>query len=152
MTQGLSRPGYKAFVDGAPEIYAGLSALTRAVDASGLEKGLTELVKLRVSQINACAFCLKFHLGLARKSGVPQDKLDLLPAWADAGIFSEREQAALAYAEALTLLDGDSASDELWEGLRSQFSEEEAVHLTVTIAAINAWNRIGIGLRFAPPA
>ena len=82
MTDTLSRPTYKAFTERAPDVYAGLSALTKAVDASSLDKGLTELVKLRASQINGCAFCLKFHLGVARKAGVPQDKLDLLAALA----------------------------------------------------------------------
>jgi len=152
MADDLSRPTYKAFTATAPDVYAGLAALTKAVDASGLEKGLTELVKLRASQINGCAFCLKFHLGVARKAGVPQDKLDLLSAWHDAGIFSEREQAALAYAEALTVLDGEVASDEAWAALRAEFSESEALYLMVAVATINAWNRIGIGLRFAPPA
>ncbi len=151
MSEELSRPDYKTFVEGAPEVYAALAALTKAVDASGLDKGLTELVKLRVSQINACAFCLKFHLGLARKAGVPQEKLDLLAVWPDSGIFTDREEVALAYAEELTALDGEAVSDELWAVLREEFSQEEAVNLTVTVASINAWNRIGIGLQFAPP-
>jgi AhpD family alkylhydroperoxidase len=147
----LSRPTYKDFTATAPDVYGGLSALTQAVDAAGLDKGLTELVKLRASQINGCAFCLKFHLSVARKVGVPQEKLDLLATWRDAELFSAREQAALAYAEALTLLEGEPASDAVWAAVRAEFSEAEALYLTVTIAAINAWNRIGIGLRFAPP-
>lgn len=150
MSDQLSRPTYQRFTQRAPDIYAGLAALTKGVDASGLEKTLTELVKLRVSQINGCAFCLKIHLGAARKAGVPQDKLDLLAAWPDAGVFSERERAALAFAEDLTILQGEPASDEAWEMLLEQFSQDEALFLTVTIGAINAWNRIGIGLRFAP--
>lgn len=148
----LSRPTYKAFTGAAPEVYAGLAALTKAVDASGLEKDLTELVKLRASQINGCAFCLKFHLGIARKAGVPQEKLDLLAAWRDAELFSPREKAALAFTEELTTLSPASASDAAWAEVRALFSESEALHLTVTIAGINAWNRIGIGLKFAPPA
>ena len=152
MAEPLSRPTYKAFTERAPDVYAGLSALTKAVDAFGLDKGLTELVKLRASQINGCAFCLKFHLGVARKAGVPQDKLDLLAAWRDAPLFSARERAALAYAEELTQLDAEAASDAAWTALRAEFSEDEAVFLTVTVAGINAWNRIGIALRFAPPA
>ena len=152
MSDTLPRPTYKAFTERAPEIYAGLAALTRAVDASGLDKGLTELVKLRASQINGCAFCLKFHLGVARKAGVPQEKLDLLAAWRDAGLFSARERAALVYAEAMTELEPGAASDDAWASLRAEFSEDEALHLTVTVAGINAWNRIAIGLRFDPPA
>jgi len=150
VTEALSRPGYKDFTAAAPEIYAGLAALTKAVDASGLEKGLTELVKLRASQLNGCAFCLKFHLGLARKAGVPQDKLDLLAAWRDAELFTPRETAALAFAEELTSLAPGAASDAAWAAVRSEFTEGEAMHLIVTIAGINAWNRIGIGLKFAP--
>ncbi|MFS8037861.1 carboxymuconolactone decarboxylase family protein [Xanthobacter sp. AM11] len=152
MSDHLPRPTYQDFTRQAPDIYAALSALTRGVDASGLDKGLTELVKLRVSQINACAFCLKFHLGVARKAGVPQEKLDLLAAWPDAGVFSERERAALAFAEDLTVLDGAAASDDAWAAVRAHFSQDEAMFLTVTVGAINAWNRIGIGLRFVPPA
>ncbi|QRG06401.1 carboxymuconolactone decarboxylase family protein [Xanthobacter dioxanivorans] len=150
MSEPLARPGYKDFTARAPDVYAGLAALTKAVDASGLEKGLTELVKLRASQINGCAFCLKFHLGLARKAGVAQDKLDLLATWWEAGLFTAREKAALAYAETLTALDAEAASDEAWAALRAEFSEDEALFLTVAVATINAWNRIGIALRFAP--
>ncbi|WP_454915492.1 carboxymuconolactone decarboxylase family protein [Xanthobacter sediminis] len=145
------RPTYSEFTAAAPDVYGGLAALTKAVDASGLDKGLTELVKLRASQINGCAFCLKFHLSVARKAGVPQEKLDLLAAWPDAGLFSAREKAALAYAEALTVLEG-VASDEAWAALRAEFSQSEALYLTVAVATINAWNRIGLGLGFAPPA
>lgn len=152
MSDVLPRPTYQAFTEQAPGVYAGLAALTKAVDAAGLDKGLTELVKLRASQINGCAFCLKFHLGVARKAGVPQDKLDLLSAWRDAGLFSAREKAALAFTEELTALPAAAASDAAWAAARAEFSQEEALFLTVTIAAINAWNRIGIGLRFAPPA
>ncbi|WP_238120159.1 MULTISPECIES: carboxymuconolactone decarboxylase family protein [unclassified Xanthobacter] len=152
MSESLPRPDYKSFIDSAPDIYAGLAALTKGVDASGLEKGLTELVKVRVSQINGCAFCLKFHVGLARKVGVSGQKLDLVAAWRDAGLYSERESAALAWAEALTELGEGAASEAAWAALRVVFSEAEATYLTVSIATINAWNRIGVGLRFAPPA
>lgn len=157
MTDTPPRPDFKTFTTAAPEIYAALGTLTKAVDASGLEKDLTELVKLRASQLNGCAFCLKIHLGIARKAGVPQEKLDLLAAWRDAGLFSPREQAALAFTEELTLLggkgaSGEGASEATWSAVRAAFSEGEAMHLMVTIAGINAWNRIGIGLKFAPPA
>lgn len=151
MANPLSRPTYKDFTAKAPDVYAGLGALTNAVDAAGLDKGLTELVKLRASQLNGCAFCLKFHLGVARKAGVSEAKLDLLAAWRDAELFSAREKAALDFAEALTLLDGEPASDEAWARLREEFSESEALYLTVTIAGINAWNRIGMAFKFAPP-
>lgn len=151
MSENLPRPDYKTFIGTAPDIYAGLAALTKGVDASGLEKGLTELVKVRVSQLNGCAFCLQFHVGLARKVGVSGLKLDLVAAWRDAGIYSERESAALAWAEALTELGEGAASETAWAALRAVFGETEAMYLTVAIATINAWNRIGVGLRFAPP-
>ncbi len=151
MSEQISRPTYKDFTTAAPEVYAGLATLTRAVDAAGIEKALTELVKVRVSQLNGCAFCLQFHLTLARRSGVEERKLDLLAAWRDAGIYSAREQAALAWAEALTGLEAHAASPEAWAAVRAVFSETDALHLTVTVASINAWNRIGVGLAFAPP-
>ncbi|MFG1477908.1 carboxymuconolactone decarboxylase family protein [Xanthobacter sp. V4C-4] len=152
MTEASARPGYQAFTAAAPDVYAGLAAITKAVDATGLDKGLTELVKLRASQLNGCAFCLAFHLSVARKAGVAQAKLDLLAAWRDSGLFSARERAALAFTEELTHLHAEAASDEAWAAVRAEFTQDEALFLTVTIATINAWNRIGIGLRFAPPA
>ena len=135
--------------DAAPENYRAMHALSRSVR---LDDELRQLIDIRVSQINGCAFCLKFHLSVARKAGVPQEKLDLLAAWRDAGLFSARERAALAYAEAMTELEPGAASDDAWASLRAEFSEDEALHLTVTVAGINAWNRIAIGLSFAPPA
>jgi len=146
-----TRPTFAGFTAAAPDAYASLGGLTRAVDASGLDKGLTELVKVRVSQINGCAFCLQFHLTLARKSGVDGRKLDLVAAWRDAGIFSPREEAALAWAEALTRLGPHAAAPADWTAVREVFSEPEAMFLTVAIATINAWNRIGVGLAFTPP-
>lgn len=151
MSEDLARPTYADFTQAAPQVYAGLAALTKAVDAAGLDKALTELVKVRVSQLNGCAFCLQFHLTLARKSGLDGRKLDLLAAWRDAGIYSAREQAALAWAEALTGLGPHAASPEAWAAVRAVFSQEEALYLTVTVAGINAWNRIGVGFGFDPP-
>lgn len=148
MSEDLARPTYKAFTERAPDIYAGLAALTKGVDATGLDKSLTELVKVRASQLNGCAFCLKFHLGVARKAGVPQEKLDLLAAWEEASAFSEREKAALAWTEELTLLGTGAASQDAWEAVLEEFSADEAMFLTVAIATINAWNRIGIAFNF----
>ena len=108
-------------------------------------------MKLRVSQINNCAFCLQIHLNVSRKLGVPQEKLDLVATWHEAGIFSAREGAALAWAEALTHLAGHSVSDEAYEAVRQHFSESELVFLSTAIATINAWNRLGAAFRFAPP-
>ncbi len=144
------RLSYEDFTKAAPGAYAGLTALGRAVDESGLEKSLTELVKLRASQMNGCAFCVSFHLNALRKLGAPREKLDLLPLWRDAGVFSDREIAALAWTEALTDLSPRGASDKAYTLLLDQFSKSEAMFLSVAIATINNWNRLGVALRFAP--
>ncbi|MTJ83304.1 MAG: carboxymuconolactone decarboxylase family protein [Telmatospirillum sp.] len=149
------RVSYEAFTHAAPAVYSALLALGKAVDASGLEKSLTELIKIRASQINGCAFCLQYHLTLARSQGVAPEKLDLVAAWHDAGVFTAREMAALAWTEALTRLAspgeaGAVGTDAVYARLLTQFTETEAQFLTVAIGAINQWNRIGVGLRFAP--
>lgn len=135
----------------APEVTAALSALGKAVDASGLDKSLTELLKVRASQINGCAFCLQYHLNLARQLGVSAAKLDLVAVWREAGVFSPREQAALAWTEALTFMAANEVSEGVYAQLQAQFSEREIVFLTAAIGAINVWNRIAGALRFAPP-
>lgn len=145
---GLS---YERFQELAPAARLALQAMGKAVDDSGLEKELTELLKLRVSQINQCAFCIQFHLNIARRLGVPGAKLDLVAAWRDAGIFSSRELAALAWAEHVTRLEQKAETARLYSSLHAEFAEEEIVHLTVAIANINAWNRIAGTLHFPPP-
>ncbi len=135
----------------APEANAALLALGKATADSGLGKELLELIKVRASQINGCAFCAQFHLNAARNAGVAAEKLDLLAVWRDAGVFSTREQAALAWAETLTDIARQGAPDEAYAALREAFSESEAVFLTVAIATINTWNRIAGPLRFTPP-
>lgn len=147
-----ARMEFRQFTVMAPAVYAALGALGKAVDASGLDKALTELVKVRVSQINGCAFCLQFHLNLIRRGlDVDPRKLDLVAAWRDAGVFSPREQAALAWAEALTDITNHGAHDEAYAQASAQFSETELAHLTAAIGAINTWNRIAVGYRFSPP-
>jgi AhpD family alkylhydroperoxidase len=146
-----SRISYDQFTRTAPAARNALLALSKSAEAAGLDKALIEQVKLRVSQINNCAFCLQHHLNEARKLGVPQEKLDLLASWPEAGIFSDRECAALAWAETLAHLAGQSVTDEAYEAVRRQFSEEEVLSLTTAIASINAWNRLGAAFRFAPP-
>jgi AhpD family alkylhydroperoxidase len=145
------RVDYPAFMKSAPAAYAAMGALGKAVDDSGLEKSLTELMKVRVSQINRCAFCLQYHLNLARKIGIPVEKLDLLAAWREAGVYTAREMAALSWAEDLTMLPGNGASNQAWSALLEHFSISEAMFLTISIATINSWNRIGVGLEFSPP-
>jgi AhpD family alkylhydroperoxidase len=143
------RLGFAAFKEANPDIYAAMTNLS-AKASEGLEKDLVELVKLRVSQINGCAFCLQFHLTLARNAKVPAVKLDLVAAWHDAGIFSAREQAALAWAETLTKLAGSTVSDTDYQAVRREFSEKEVAHLSTVIGVINVWNRISTGFAFAP--
>lgn len=142
---------YDAFARIAPATPQALIAMGRQADESGIDKQIVELVKLRVSQLNNCAFCLQIHLNVSRKLDLPQEKLDLVATWEEAGIFSERECAALAWAETLTRLVGHSVPDAAYEAVRRHFSEEEVTFLSVSIATINAWNRLGAAFRFAPP-
>jgi AhpD family alkylhydroperoxidase len=135
----------------APAADAALLALSRAAADAGLEKDLLELVKLRASQINGCAFCLQLHLTIARDLGIPSAKLDLLVAWREAGLFSSREQAALDWTETLTGVSGGGVPDETYAAARAQFSEAELAFLTAAIGAINAWNRVAVAYRFTPP-
>lgn len=135
----------------APAVTVALRALGQAVDDSGLDKSLTELIKLRASQINGCAYCIQYHLNLARRVGVVPAKLDLVAAWREAGIYGARERAALAWAEALTRMAERHICDAVYTELQAQFSETEIAFLTSAIGAINAWNRIAGALQFAPP-
>jgi len=145
------RVSYEDFRALAPAAYAALVGLGKTTHEAGLEDDLAELIKIRASQINGCAFCLQLHLNRARALGVAAVKLDLVAAWRDAGVFSGREAAALAWTEALTRLEGEAAKDEAWARLREHFSEAHGVALTVAIGVINNWNRIAGSLRFAPP-
>ena len=145
------RIAYDSFARTAPGAQAALLAMGKTADELGLDKEIVELAKLRVSQINNCAFCLQIHLNVSRKLGIAQEKLDLVATWHEAGIFSPRECAALAWAETLTHLAGCSVSDEAYAAIRKHFHENEIVFLSVSIATINAWNRLGAAFRFAPP-
>ncbi|ALN71153.1 carboxymuconolactone decarboxylase family protein [Aureimonas sp. AU20] len=139
----------ESFRTTAPAAYAALFTLGKAVDEAGFDKRLSELVKLRVSQINGCAFCVAFHLNVARRIGVEAAKLDLLAVWRESPAFSPREKAALAFAEHLTL-PGARASAEA--APPAGFSPEDTLLLTLVVAQINAWNRIAGGLHFPHPA
>lgn len=149
MTPVQARLARASFQRLAPEVAPGLTAIDEAALKAGLEPGLLELVKLRASQINGCAFCVQHHLTAARTLQVSRDKLDLLVAWQDSAPFSDRERAALAWAEALTEVSM-GVSDEDYEDAREHFSEAQLAHLSAAIAVINAWNRLSIGFRFAP--
>lgn len=145
------RVSYDDFAKIAAPVRDALLALGKAVDDSGLDKTLTELVKLRVSQINGCAFCLQLHLNIARKLGMPAEKMDLVGVWRETDIFSDREMAALAWAEALTASGDGKGRATVAAALQKHFTTSEIVNLTVTIGTINQWNRIAIGLSFPPP-
>ena len=135
----------------APDTIKALSALEAQVQASDLEKSLIELVKTRASQINGCAFCINMHTQDARKQGETEQRLYLLNAWRESPVYTDRERAALAWTEAVTLISETHAPDDVYEQVRAQFSEVETVDLTMLVASINAWNRIAISFRSTPP-
>lgn len=142
----ISRAAFRKL---APEIATHLAGLGEVVANSSLDPSLVELVKIRVSQINGCAFCIQYHLTAARALKVAREKLDLVVTWEDAPVFSDRERAALAWAEALTDV-GLGVSEDDFDDVRAFFSEGELAHLSAAIATVNAWNRIAIGFRFTP--
>jgi AhpD family alkylhydroperoxidase len=135
----------------APDTLKALNALEAAVQASGLEQSLIELVKARASQINGCAFCINMHTQDARKHGETEQRLYLLNAWRESPAYTDRERAALAWTEAVTLISQTHAPDDVYEDVRAQFSEAETTNLTMLVATINAWNRVAIGFRLIPP-
>ena len=114
---------------------------------SGPERSLLELVYFRVSQINGCAYCLDMHSKDLRAAGETEQRLYVLDAWREAPFYTERERAALAWAEAVTLVREGHVSDEVFEQARAQFSEEELANLTLAVVAINGWNRLNIAFR-----
>lgn len=133
-----------------PALLSGLYSLDKAA-SQRLPPLLVHLVKLRVSQLNGCAFCLQMHSTEARKDGEQQQRLDLLSAWAEAPeLFSAAEQAALHWAEKLTLLASQRPTDTDYQRVSSQFSDKQLVDLTALIMSINAWNRLAVGLHFQP--
>ena len=146
-----ARMEYAEYNELAPAASQALSAVGRAVSDSGLDKTVTELIKIRASQINGCAFCVQYHLNDARKAKISQTKLDLIPVWREAGVFSAKEMAALAWTEALTRVTPAGVADEVYEAVAQEFSKSDLVFLTVAVATINAWNRIAMGFRFTPP-
>ncbi|TMJ22004.1 MAG: carboxymuconolactone decarboxylase family protein [Alphaproteobacteria bacterium] len=139
------------FHQAAPDTINALRALETQVQASGLEQSLIELVKIRASQINGCAYCINMHTQDARKHGETEQRLYLLNAWREAPAYSDRERAALAWTEAVTLISKTHAPNDVYDELRGHFSEAETVNLTMLIATINAWNRLAISLRAVPP-
>src|SRR6266853_1565840 len=139
------------YFQAAPDTVKALTALETQVQGSGLEQSLIELVKTRASQINGCAFCINMHTQDARKHGETEQRLYLLSAWRESPLYTDRERAALAWTEAVTLIAETHAPDNLYEDVRANFSESETVNLTMLIGAINAWNRIAISFRAIHP-
>ncbi|RCW85219.1 carboxymuconolactone decarboxylase family protein [Phyllobacterium bourgognense] len=133
------------------ELIKPMLKMEESVVSSGLEISLIELVKMRASQINGCAFCLDMHSKDARKKGETEQRLYLLNAWRESPLYSERERAALAWTEALTLISKTHAPDSVYDVLKQNFTEEEIVKLSMLIVTINGWNRLAIGFRSVHP-
>jgi AhpD family alkylhydroperoxidase len=135
----------------APGAGLALAALSKAVSESGLEEELLQLIKVRSSQINGCAFCTQLHLNESRHLGIAAPKLDLLVVWREAGIFSEREKAAFAWTELLTRLSQNHITDEDYAAVSAQFPPSELAWLSTAVALINTWNRIAAPFQYTPP-
>jgi AhpD family alkylhydroperoxidase len=148
--KGMSMKARIDYSKVSPGALQAMYGLERFVRGSGLPRNLVELVKLRVSQINGCAYCIDMHSKDLRAAGETEQRLYLLEAWREAPFYSDRERAAFAWAEALTLITDGHVPDAVFEQARSQFSEEELVNLTLAVVAINSWNRISISFRTEP--
>ncbi|MBN4665239.1 carboxymuconolactone decarboxylase family protein [Pandoraea nosoerga] len=131
----------------SPDAYQGLAATKKALQSSSLGKPLVELVYLRVSQINGCAFCLEMHAKALRADGMPDAKIDSLAGWRVSSHYTERERAALAWTEALVSVAETHAPDEVYEPLRAHFTDAEVSDLSFAIALMSAFNRLAIGMR-----
>lgn len=131
----------------APGAAQAMYSLQNYVNECGLEASLLELVKTRASQLNGCAYCLDMHTKDARANGESEQRLYGLSAWRETPYYTERERAALAWTEALTLIAEHEVSDELYEQARQHFSEAELVNLMLAIITINGWNRLSISIR-----
>lgn len=134
----------------APAAFKAMLGLEQYVQGSGLESSLIELVKMRASQINGCAYCLDMHYKDARAAGETEDRLNMIAVWRESRLFTERERAALAWTETLTQLATHGAPDEVYEQALREFDPEGLTKLTMAIIAINGWNRLGVGFRLEP--
>ncbi|HXT80447.1 MAG TPA: carboxymuconolactone decarboxylase family protein [Acetobacteraceae bacterium] len=145
---------HKARIDALkviPDAYAAVRGVEGYLRKCGLEKSLYELVKIRASQINQCAFCLDMHCRDARAGGETEQRLYVLAGWRDSPLFTKRERAALAWTECLTRLSIDGAPDDVYAALKEEFTDTEIGNLTVLIGQINLWNRISVGLSAQHP-
>lgn len=134
----------------APDGYKALAGLEGYVRRSGLEKTLLELVKVRASQINGCAYCLDMHTKDARAAGETEQRLYCLSAWRECPFYTDRERAALEWAEAVTLISEGHVPDAVYDRVRPHFTDKELVDLNLAVIAINAWNRIAVTFRTMP--
>jgi AhpD family alkylhydroperoxidase len=134
----------------SPGIIQAMLGLERQVRKSGLDATLLDLVRMRASQINGCAYCLDMHSKDARANGETEQRLHGLVAWRDAPYYSARERAALEWTEALTLVSETHVPDDVYERARAQFTEDELMHLSLAIVAINGWNRLNVAARTVP--
>jgi AhpD family alkylhydroperoxidase len=140
------------YVKAAPGVFQAMSALEKYVDSSELDKQLLHLIKMRASQINGCAYCLDMHSKDLRAGGETEQRIYSLDAWRECPYYTDRERAALAWTEAVTLVASGHVPDAVYEEVRPQFSEKELADLTLAVAAINAWNRLAIAGRAVPGA
>ena len=134
----------------APGAMKAMVAINRYSNESGLEKSLLELIKIRASQINGCAYCIDMHTKDARANSETEQRIYALNAWRETPFYTERERAALTWTEALTLISENHVPDELYDAVRLHFTDEELVNLTMAIITINGWNRLAIGFRDVP--
>ncbi|OAJ60119.1 alkylhydroperoxidase [Paraburkholderia ginsengiterrae] len=138
------------FFNANPNAVKALYALEEQIGKSSLGKSLAELVRLRASQINGCAFCVDMHTTDARKAGETDRRLAAVVVWRETPFFTDRERAALEWTEAVTLVSQDHVPDVVWEAVKPHFSDEEIVDLTLLVSAINSWNRFAISFRKLP--
>ncbi len=134
----------------APGAMHAMSGIERYVRESGLERSLLELVKVRASQINGCVYCLDMHWKDARAAGETEQRLYSLSAWRETPFYTDRERAALQWAEILTRISQEDVSDEVYQEARRHFSDEELVNLTMAVVVINGWNRLAVSFRTVP--
>ncbi len=138
------------YLETSPQVYEAMMGLERTVASAGLDSRLVRLVKLRVSQINGCAYCIELHVEEALAAGEALPRIYFLDAQADAPVYSAAERAALGFAEAVTRLDG-GVGDDVYAEARRHFSEPELASLALAVVAINGWNRLNVAFRVAPP-
>jgi AhpD family alkylhydroperoxidase len=133
-----------------PHAVQAMYAVEKYVRESGLDPAMVELIKLRASQINGCAYCIDMHTKDARANGETEQRLYALTAWRETPFYTERERAALEWTEAVTLVSETHVPDDIYERVRQQFREQDLIKLTMAVVAINAWNRIAVAFRAVP--